>query len=329
MASNRMARTVLSAFTTLTLMISALVLTPRPLWPWGCEGHEAVAMIAEKHLTRNALVMVNKILESEPIDPTLRRFCSSQGLDLMADASTWADDERSARPETGPWHYIDIPRGAPESALAESCPASTSCVTAALTRQIELLRNDATDARTRAEALRFVIHFVGDLHQPLHCTTNNDMGGNCVPVTFFGVAPVMPNAQFESYRPNLHAVWDSQLILRIMGSASVQEWAASLERKFSSDAGAWQKEGVNLEAWAWEGHQLAEMAAYGRLSTAIPTEKPVDVKSCSDDNHVAQRLLKLDEQVSEPYQDAVAPVIEQQIAKAGIRLAMILNQIWP
>jgi hypothetical protein len=202
-------------------------------------------------------------------------------------------------------------------------------VTSALTHQLELLRSGDTDARTRADVLRFVIHLVGDLHQPLHCTTNNDMGGNCVPIAFFGIAPVMPNPQFETYRPNLHAAWDSQLILRMMGSVSVQEWAASIERKFSSEAGAWQKEGVNLEAWAWESHQFAETAAYGRLPTPIPTEKPEPVKSCSDDNHVAQRLLKLDEQVSQPYQDAVAPVIEEQLAKAGIRLAIMLNQIWP
>ncbi len=60
----------------------------------------------------------------------------------MADSATWADDLRSSRPEASPWHYIDIPRDAPRSALAESCPASTGCVTSALEHQIELLRSD-------------------------------------------------------------------------------------------------------------------------------------------------------------------------------------------
>ena len=108
----------------------------------------------------------------------------------------------------------------------------------------------------------------------------------------------------------------------------MEQWAASIEREFSSQTGAWQKEGVNLEAWAWESHQLAESAAYGRLPASIPTEKPETVVSCSADNHVSQRMLKLEEQVSLRYQNAAAPVIDQQIAKAGIRLAMILNQLW-
>jgi hypothetical protein len=58
-------------------------------------------------------------------------------------------------------------------------------------------------------------------------------------------------------------------------------------------------------------------------------EKPVEVKSCADDDHVSTRLLKLDEHVTQPYVDAVAPTINEQIAKAGVRLAMVLNQIWP
>ncbi len=104
----------------------------------------------------------------------------------MADSATWADDLRSVRPEASAWHYIDIPRDAPRSAMAESCPASTGCVTSALQHQLEFLRSDGVDARVRADALRFIIHFVGDLHQPLHCVSNNDLGGNCVPISFFG-----------------------------------------------------------------------------------------------------------------------------------------------
>ena len=71
-----------------------LLFCPVRAWPWGCEGHEAVAMIAEKHMTPHALEMANNLLQSQPIDPTLSRFCPSQGLDLMEDSSTWADDLR-------------------------------------------------------------------------------------------------------------------------------------------------------------------------------------------------------------------------------------------
>lgn len=306
-----------------------LLLSPVCAWPWGCDGHQAVAMIAEKHMTAHALEMANQLLRSAPIDPALPRYCTSPGLDLMADSATWADDLRSVQPETSQWHYIDIPRDAPRSAMAESCPASTGCVTSAIEHQMELLRRDDADARKRADALRFVIHFVGDLHQPLHCVSNNDLGGNCIPVEFFGNPPVEKNPQYESYAPNLHGIWDSAIIQRLKGTESVAQWAAALDQQFSAHAGRWEKQGVNVEAWAWESHELADSVVYAKLPVAIPVEEPQPVRGCSDDNHVSTRLLKLHEQVSQRYFDAVAPTVNEQIAKAGIRLAMILNQIWP
>ena len=280
-------------------------------------------------MSKHALEMANHILQGAPIDPSLARYCSGQGLDPMTDASTWADDIRGLRPEASPWHYIDIPRGANRDSVAESCPASAGCVTSAIRRQIELLRSDSTDSKVRADALRFVIHLVGDMHQPLHCTTNNDMGGNCVPVQFFDVEPAVANPEYETYRPNLHAVWDTGIIQHIRGSTPTEQWAARLDRQAASKLGAWQKAGINLDEWAWENHQKAETAVYGRLPVSVPVEKPEPVKGCSADNHVAHRMLKLHEQVSQQYVDAVAPVVEEQIAKAGMRLAMILNQLWP
>jgi hypothetical protein len=306
-----------------------LLFSPVRAWPWGCEGHQAVAMIAEKHMNAHALEMANKLLRSQPIDPALPRFCVGAGLDLMADSATWPDDLRKVRPEASPWHYIDIPRDAPRSALADSCPAATGCVTSAIERQTDLLRNDSADPRVRADALRFIIHFVGDLHQPLHCVSNNDEGGNCVPVNFFGNPPVERNPQFETYAPNLHAIWDYGIIQRMKGQEPVAQWAASLDQQFSSQEAAWEKAGVNVEDWAWEGHELADSVVYAKLPVAIPVEKPVQVKSCADDDHVSTRMLKLHEQVSQQYVDAVAPTIKEQIAKAGFRLAMVLNQIWP
>jgi len=306
-----------------------LLLSPVRAWPWGCEGHQAVAMIAEKHMTRQALERANKLLQGAPIDPSLPRYCSGQGLDLMADSATWADDLRKVRPEASAWHYIDIPRNAPRSALDEFCPASTGCVTSAIENQIALLRNDGNSPQVRADALRFIIHFVGDLHQPLHCVSNNDMGGNCVPIDFFGNTPVEKNPEYESYTPNLHAIWDSAIIQRMKGTETVAEWANSLDQQFSSQAGGWQKRGISFENWAWEGQGLADSVVYAKLPVAIPVEKPEVVKSCVDDNHVSTRMLKLHEQVSQAYVEAAAPTINEQIAKAGIRLAMVLNQIWP
>ena len=298
-------------------------------WPWGCEGHQAVAIIAEKHMTAHALKMANEILRSQPIDPTLPRFCTGAGSDLMADAATWADDLRKVRPEASAWHYIDIPRDAPRSTTAAFCPADKGCVTSALARQLDLLRSGSTDSRLRADALRFVIHFVGDMHQPLHCVTNNDEGGNCVPINFFGNAPMEKNPNFETYSPNLHAVWDFGIIQHLKGQTPVSKWADSLDRQFSAQASGWERAGINIDDWVWEGHEVADRVVYPDLPVAIPVETPGAVHSCADDNHISMRMLKLDEHISQAYVDAVGPTVKAQVAKAGIRLAMILNQIWP
>ncbi len=129
--------------------------------------------------------------------------------------------------------------------------------------------------------------------------------------------------------PNLHGVWDYAIIQRVKGTEGVAQWAASLEERFSAQVPAWEKVGVNVDDWAWEGHELADSVVYAKLPVVIPVEKPVPMKSCADDDHVSTRLLKLHEQVLQPYVDAVAPTISEQIAKAGVRLAMVLNQIWP
>jgi hypothetical protein len=136
------------------------------------------------------------------------------------------------------------------------------------------------------------------------------------------------NVQSESYAPNLHSIWDAGIVQRLKGTEPVAQWADSLDREFSAQVSAWQKEGVKLDDWAWEGHELADSVVYAKLPAPIPVEKPVAVKSCSDDDHVSTRLLKLREQVAQAYLDAVAPTVNEQIAKAGVRLAMILNQIW-
>ncbi len=307
------------------------LLFPAQAWPWGCEGHQAVAMIAEKHMNAHALEMANKLLQASPIDPTLPRYCPNVGLDLFVDSATWPDDLRKVRPEASPWHYIDIPRNAPrsQSILEESCPAATGCVVSALEQQTVLLRNENTDPRVRADALRFVIHFVGDLHQPLHCVSNNDEGSNCVPVDFFGNSPVERNLEFETYSPNLHAIWDSGIIQRLKGQESVSQWAASLDQQFHAEEDGWEKAGVNIDDWVWESHDLADSVVYAKLPVAIPVEKPLEVKSCADDHHVSTRLFALHEQVGQQYVDAVAPTLEEQVAKGGIRLAMLLNEIWP
>ena len=288
---------------------------------WGCRGHQTVAFLAEKHLTPQAKQAWQALLTDNPIDPSLKRFCGNAVTDVFADAATWADDERTRVPKTAPWHFIDIPLGASRSQVAQSCTAE-GCVTQAITDQLAILKDKTAPAAKRADALRFIIHFVGDLHQPLHATDNSDRGGNCVPVKYFRRNP---HASGGSFSPNLHAIWDTEILERDMEGASPSEFANTLDTEFASSFDEWQLGGTKLEDWAWEGHEHAVTTSYGALPVKIAVETAGTVKQCTDDNNIGNRMLHLHESVGLVYQEAAAPVISERLAQAGIRLAMILN----
>jgi hypothetical protein len=288
---------------------------------WGCKGHQTVALIAEKHLTPEAKQMLLALLSANPIDPKVKRYCGSAVSDPFADSATWPDDIRGER-KNGPWHYIDIPRGAQRGPLEAFC-GGEGCVTKAITEQVAILKDKNADGAKRADAVRYVIHFVGDLHQPLHASTNDDEGGNCVPVQYFRRKA---HETGHGFSPNLHSLWDTAILERDMEGADPAEYAETLEGDFAADIEGWQKAGIHVDDWAWESHDQAETTVYGLLSPKIAIEPNVPVHSCSDDNNIGQRLLQQHITAGEAYQDKAGPVTERRIAQAGVRLAVILNE---
>ena len=303
------------------LSLLTALLVNSPVFAWGCKGHQTVALIAEKHLTPETRQLLETLLKENPIDPQLKRYCGPFPGSPLADSATWPDDVRNIM-KNGPWHYIDIPRGAPRGPLATFCGES-GCVTQAIAEQLAILKDPQADPRKRADAARYIIHFVGDLHMPLHASTNNDEGGNCVPVRFFRRNPREHN---HSYTPNLHSVWDTAILERAMEGADSIEYAEFLDQFFSPQAEAWTQAGVHVEEWAWESHELAETVVYGNLVPTDPIEPPAPVHTCADDNNVGERMFNLHFAVGAIYQDAAAPVVEKRIAQAGVRLAMVLNE---
>jgi hypothetical protein len=318
-----------------SLVVFSLILfsvfAPAPARAWGCKGHQVIALLAEKHLTPHAREMVNEILAAGPIDPNLSRYCKEGGVDPMADASTWPDDIRTQRPETPPWHYIDIPLGTPLDGThrdVEKFCSKEGCLISAIRDELATLRSLEANAEKKADALRFLIHFVGDLHQPLHAISNNDLGGNCVPVSFFDEAPQLRNQQLEIYSPNLHAVWDTNILEKDTSGKTVDQLAAELDESFRGKIALWEKARPDIEAWAWESHLLAAKSAYGKLPVHIIAESPQPVTSCAEDNDISARMLKLHEHLSGPYQTMAAPIVRVRLAQAGARLAALLNQLW-
>ena len=261
------------------------------------------------------------LLTANPIDPQLKRYCGQRGLDPFVDASTWADDERGRDPSTAPWHFIDIPLGVTQGSAQRFCGAG-GCVTQAIADQLAILKDKNAPGAKRAAALRFIIHFVGDLHQPLHGSTNSDRGGNCVPVKYF---TRNPHSRNNSYTQNLHHVWDTEIPESQMQGADPAEFADTLDAAFEGSFAAWQQGGMQLDAWAWESHDHAVETAYGAFGKVIAVEPDVPVNTCADDNNIGQRMLHKHLVIGAIYRDQAASVVEERLAQAGIRLAMILN----
>lgn len=285
------------------LLALNLITASRACLAWGSEGHAIVAEIAERRLSPAASSMVRALL--------------GPGVSLAAVAS-WADEVRSQRPDTARWHYVDIPKAALTYDPARDCTehldahskSSGDCVVNALTRAGQTLAC-ATKSEERRDALRFAVHFVGDIHQPLHAVAEQQ-GGNLVPVRGEihgatcdpsrgapGASPICALGAYDSL--NLHMLWDTTLIRR-----TTYSWGAYVDRL---EAGWLKTEGfqarVNQEQpanWAIQSHLLAR---------EIWNEA----------------LVPGDGALGETYYATVLPVLDQQLALAGIRLASFLNDV--
>jgi len=235
------------------LLATALALSPNPPSApalfWYDLGHRIVADIAERRLTPEAARGVRDIL----------------GGQRMSDAAVWADNIKQYRHDADPLHYVNIPLGATSYDSARDCP-SGKCIIAAIAADRQVLANAAASPLDRAEALRFLIHFIGDLHQPLHVADDNDRGGNRRVVWL------------EGDSMNLHQVWDGELLYHVgMDEAT---YLPRLERKMDTMNLALLERGTVVD-WAMEGHRIAVEHAYkiprdGRLSAAYLEEnKPL------------------------------------------------------
>ena len=218
------------------IAVAIAVAAAGPAGAGGPLAHRAVGRVAVARLTPAALRAVHAILRDDPLG------------DGLADVGGWADDVRDDRPETKRWHFVDVPRDARGYDARRDCRrrATGDCVVAAIARSRAALRTATGSAR--AEALKFLVHFVADAHQPLHCTDDGDRGGNDVHVLLLG-------------RPqNFHAVWDGGLFSSM--KRSERALAARLETLAGTsgvdDAGT-------VVDWVDETHAVGVREAYGTL----------------------------------------------------------------
>lgn len=254
------------------LCLAALLFCGAPGRAWGPLGHRAVAHIAEAHLSPEARAEVRAIL----------------GRESLADASMWPDEVRRT-PEwkhSAPWHFVDF---ADHETYATAAKNPDGDVVVALTTMRKILADRHRSREERRVALRFIAHFVGDVHQPLHVGRVEDRGGNDIEVLWFGEPT------------NLHRVWDQGLLGP--SRLSSRELARLLllwpSRK---NVATWQRD--DLATWVAESHALRPRVY--RLGGGIG--KP---------------------RLGWAYMVRLQPVAEHRLLQAGIRLAGWLNQSLP
>jgi len=254
-----------------SLMFICVAMTaPLPASAWGPQGHEIIASIALRELTPAARDQVARLVG---------------GPAMMVHDANWADEIRDQRRDTAPWHYVDIPLAATGYEARRDCP-DQDCVVAQIENDRRALADHRLRDGVRAQALRFLIHFVADLHQPLHAEDNDDKGGNDIRV-YIG-----------RERASLHRVWDSDVVEAL--GRDTGAIADKIERSISpAQRKAWAS-GAPAQ-WANEAHAIARDQIYPPLNNRRELRLPRD------------------------YAFRQASVARLQLAKAGVRLAWLLN----
>ena len=287
------------------LLLSCLVavLLPRAALAWADLGHQVIALVAEEYLEPAVRARVTQLLALD--DATL-----VAGHDLASQA-TWADkyresDRRSTRERydgTNEWHFVDLDIHAPDleaachgfPPLPAGVPASRGPADDCIISKIGQFRAELRDPQTaepeRLRALQFLLHLIGDIHQPLHASNDQDRGGNDKPI----VAPV-------PRRTDLHFYWDNYVV-RQLGSDAEEIARLLLTRCTAAQRMLWSR--GSPEDWAQESYQLGRDQVYARLP-------PPD----SDGNR------RLTATYVVPAEDRVMELL----ARAGVRLAMVLNE---
>ena len=277
--------------------LALILMVPHPALAWGNEGHEVVALIAQAHLDPPVKKKVSALLAADTSDLTAHDIASE---------ATWPDEYRNrnidnSRALTSSWHFVNIEIDGPN--IDQACfdhpepdhPASTGpakdCVVDKIQEFADELASPDTDPEERVVALKFLLHFVGDLHQPLHAADDHDRGGNDKKVSAAGLAS-----------GNLHHYWDDVFVQQLGPNA--KSIASDLIGHISEDQVRQWSQGTASD-WAMESFKVAKDDAYGQLPEAN-----------------AKHVYRL----SDDYMATATNDVALQLSKGGVRLAFVLNQ---
>ena len=255
---------------------------------WGVQGHRLVALVATDQLTPVVRQNVAWLLPGSS----------------LADISVWADQYVADNTQTGPWHYVNIPSAGTAYDRDRDCPRQPGasagsrtdrwrdCVVDRILYHQGRVADTSLDRADRATALKFLVHFVGDLHQPFHAL-GVARGGNDIPVVAFG-SPDCRRSDGTSSPCNLHGIWDTVLIAHRQLS----------ERQYHEE----------LSSQIARGHPKARTAS-------SPADWAIESQALAK-----RALLPRQGVVDEAYFRAQISVINERLVLGGLRLAAMLNQ---
>lgn len=261
------------------LAATLLAAMPGSALAWGPKGHQVTAEIAYRYLSPAARRAIAELL--------------GDGPGPFIEASTWADEIRGQRRETAPWHYVNVPITSSGYDARRDCPTG-NCVVARISNQLRVAADRQVTRALRIDALKFAIHLVGDLHQPLHVGDNGTRGGNDIWV------------RVQGRTINLHALWDGPVVEQFTATPSTL--AADLQKGVTAQQMAAWRQG-SVETWANGSQGIAKEFIYPKSSGTNSRETPILLQ----DTYLAE----------------AAPVVRDQLAKGGVRLASLLNQAFP
>jgi len=225
---------------------------------WGTLGHHVIGEIAERHLTPEAKAAVNNLL----------------GHESLADVSSWADDIRQAEPATAPLHFMNLPTGLNYTEFEQQVKnMKTGNVYTGILAAENLLKNTGAPQRQRVNALKYLVHFVGDAHQPMHVSRAEDRGGNNIKLTF------------ENQYTSLHEIWDTNLLEK--DGLNYKKLAEQYDHPTDIQVSKWQRDPVII--WIWESYQISSI-----LYAETDTLKGSELGKSYYDTHIPVVRLRIE-----------------------------------
>ena len=266
-----------------------LILVSQNAFAWGATGHRSIGLIAEQHLNPTTLKKSQEILDGHS----------------LAYVSTWADEIRSDPKKYGDtfnWHFTTWPDEDEQHGANEETN-STGFLLSQVNSQIAVLKNIKSTHTEKAVALKFLVHLMGDLHQPLHVGGSNDQGGNACKVTW------------HSKATNLHTVWDSSMLDETKLSFTELAAFASQDRT-KQQVAQWQT--GDLNTWSAESKALRRKLYPAEVQ--VPLSPVTFLTYCQ--KYVSPDAMP---KLGYEYSYVFLPLAQERIFQAGVRLAQLLN----